>query len=317
MWRGEGNSARLSVGWYARSNIQKRGKISRKDVGPFSKETQAAAYLAKAKGIPVSALRIRAPVAAADACTGRQSVRRDPAARVSAKTQRVSMYKYVAYHKQKGGWVVQVSELLRQRSRKGKHAKVVNCCGGPFPDQLTAAQQAAALSGICLSELRLNKKRSPKELRRRQAVIMRVYKMQSAQTLEGPGDLEATVEHAHKSRRMFREMPALELVSILGKYKPWKDSLLTSYHHVRKQGLGSQVRGNGVERSARLLWRVCMMALRSNANCVDKFAPWIEHVGRNMARCSGSYYQVHTPSRSSNLLLLTTKSFSTPVLGVQ
>ena len=102
---------------------------------------------------------------------------------------------------------------------------------------------------------------------------MRVYKMQSAQTLEGPGDLEATVEHAHKSRRMFREMPALELVSILGKYKPWKDSLLTSYHHVRKQGLRSQVRGNGVERSARLLWRVCMMALRSNANCVDKFAP--------------------------------------------
>ena len=146
-------------------------------------------------------------------------------------------------------------------------------------------------------------------------MIVRVYKMQSAQTLEGPGDLEATAEHAHKSCRMFQEMPALELVSILGKYKPWKDGLLTAYHHVQRQGHRSQVTGDGVERSARLLWRVCMMALQSNANCVDKFAPWIEHVGRNMARCSGSYYQVHTPGIT--LLLLTTKSFSTPVLGVQ
>ena len=126
-------------------------------------------------------------------------------------------------------------------------------------------------------------------------MLVRVYKMQSAQTLESPGDLEATIVHAHKSRRMFREMPALELVSILGKHEPWKDSLLSAYNHMQNQGRRPQV-GDGVERSARLLWRVCIMALQSNANCVDKIAPWIKHVGRNMARCSGSYYQVHNPS---------------------
>ena len=65
------------------------------------------------------------------------------------------------------------------------------------------------------------------------------------QTCQGPGDLEATVEHAHKSRRMFQEMPALELVSILGKYKPWNDSLITAYRHVQRQGHRSQVIGDG------------------------------------------------------------------------
>ena len=47
-------------------------------------------------------------------------------------------------------------------------------------------------------------------------MLVRVYKMQSAQTLECPGDLEATIEHAHMSCRMFQEMPALEIVSIIG-----------------------------------------------------------------------------------------------------
>ena len=149
-------------------------------------------------------------------------------------------------------------------------------------------------------------------------MLVRVYKMHIEQTFQGPGDLEATVEHAHKSRRMFQEMPALELVSILGKYKPWKDSPLTSYRRVQRQGHRPQVTGDGVERSAHLLWSVCMMALQSNANRADEFVPWIKHVGRNMARCSGSYDQVHTTS--SITLLLPPQppgnSFSTPVLGV-
>ena len=97
---------------------------------------------------------------------------------------------------------------------------------------------------------------------------------------------------------MFQEMPALELVSVLGKYKPWKDHLLHAYHHHRLQGTGrrSKVKGLGVERSAHLLWRVCMTALQANANHVDKFAPWIKNVGRNMARCAGSCCLVHTPN---------------------
>ena len=325
IWRGEGNASRLSAGWYARLNIKKGGQISRKEVGPFSEEKKAAAYLAKATGIAVSALRLRVRTPVVAAAT-------------AGKDSKVSTYKYVAYHKKKGGWVVQVYHAQRekvagqrshkrkrekvagQRSRKCKHAKVVTFCG-PFPDQLTAAQKAAALSGIPVSHLRKKKERCVAhlaELRRRQAVIVRVYRLLNAQTLEVPGDLEATVEHAHKSRRMFQEMPALELVSILGKYAPWKDGLLTAYHHVQSQGHRSQVTGDGVERSARLLWRVCMMALQSNANHVDEFAPWIKHVGRNMARCSGSYYQVHTPSIS---LVLPQQppgnSFSTTVLGVQ
>ena len=198
-------------------------------------------------------LRVRTPVVAAA---------------TAGKDSKVSTYKYVAYHKKKGGWVVQVTpsaqreKVAGQRSRKRKHAKVVTFCG-PFPDQLTAAQKAAALSGIPVSHLRKKKERCVAhvaELRRRQAVIVRVYRLLNAQTLEVPGDLEATVKHAHKSRRMFQEMPALELVSILGKYAPWKDGLLTAYNHVQSQGHRSQVTGDGVERSARLLWRVCMMA---------------------------------------------------------
>ena len=89
-------------------------QISRREVGPFNDEKQAAAYLAKAKWLAVSALRIRTPVAAAAATTAAN----------------VSVYKYVAYHKKKGGWVVQVTPSVQrekvtgQRSRKRKHAKV-------------------------------------------------------------------------------------------------------------------------------------------------------------------------------------------------
>ena len=63
---------------------------------------------------------------------------------------------------------------------------------GLFPDQLTAAQKAAALSGIPLSQLKKKKERCvpyAAELRRRQAVLVRVYKMQSEQTFQGPGGL--------------------------------------------------------------------------------------------------------------------------------
>ena len=106
------------------------------------KEKKAAAYLAKTKGVAMSALTTRTPVAAAAA----------------AKASKVSMYKYVAYHKKKGGWVVQVTPSVRrekatgQRSRKRKHAKAMNFCGR-FPDKLTAAQKPTALSGIPLSQL--------------------------------------------------------------------------------------------------------------------------------------------------------------------
>ena len=98
IWRGEGHASRLSVGWYARLNIKKRGQISRKEVGPFSTEKKAAEFLAKAQGRAAPDLKIRTPAAAA-----------------AAKASKVSMYKYVAYHKKKRGWVVQVTHLFRRK----------------------------------------------------------------------------------------------------------------------------------------------------------------------------------------------------------
>ena len=119
--------------------------------------------------------------------------------------------------------------------------------------------------------------------------------------MQGPGDLEATVMHVYKSRHMFKKMPAAEVVSILGKYGPWKDALLAAYHRIGRLGHRSKVKvhlqtAHGDERTARHLWHMCMMALQANINRLDELSPWVQNVGLNMARCSGSYHLVNTPS---------------------
>lgn len=49
-----------------------------------------------------------------------------------------------------------------------------------------------------------------------------------------PGDQESAIEHVTRSELMFKSEPGHEILSLQGKYKPWKDSMLTHWTRLQK-----------------------------------------------------------------------------------
>jgi len=123
---------------------------------------------------------------------------------------------------------------------------------------------------------------------------------------ELPGDLEEMFRHIKLSKRMFRDEMALEILSIMGKYGPWKTALLQSYNMLA--GSRSRVRGGRlkVAKSSRLgqratfIRQVCLGALAACANRAEEFDPWVANVGMNMTFCSGSGRTTNVPLQVIN-----------------
>lgn len=48
-----------------------------------------------------------------------------------------------------------------------------------------------------------------------------------------PGDMEASIRHTSISANMFKHEPGTEMLSILGKYEPWKDALWEGWRQLQ------------------------------------------------------------------------------------
>ena len=81
------------------------------------------------------------------------------------------------------------------------------------------------------------RKPGPKEIVARMRRLRPIYLPRGAPP-KLPADLLATLDHARKSKLMFRKEPAAEILSIQLKYGPWKDALLEAWteHHARRRG---------------------------------------------------------------------------------
>ncbi len=100
-----------------------------------------------------------------------------------------------------------------------------------------------------------------------------------------PGDLESAIHHSHKSGRMYAAEPALEAISILGKYGPWKDCLLQAWRQVQKPGPRSRVScdidayPSGLLRRAVTVWHVCTIAVEVCSKKSTELESWVDNVG--------------------------------------
>ena len=94
-----------------------------------------------------------------------------------------------------------------------------------------------------------------------------------------PGDLSSAQAHTTHSRSMFDAMPALEFVSIMSKYGPYKDLLLQAWKS-RSQGVQPQLLCHALA----IIKQACREYAKLSSDIID---PWIEHCGRNVSHHMG------------------------------
>ena len=101
-----------------------------------------------------------------------------------------------------------------------------------------------------------------------------------------PGDVEATIEHATVSKPMFQAEPGTEILSLLGKYKPWKDALFSSWKadHRGRRGCAAVWQFDHAARAQAML-PVLVAAL----HCMDGDPQqvWSDNCGRKVGRILG------------------------------
>ena len=104
-----------------------------------------------------------------------------------------------------------------------------------------------------------------------------------------PGDLEIAVEHQARAKCMFQAESALEVLSVQGKYGPWKDALL---EHWQKSQTGRRRRisleggfSESVQlRAARVLPVLTAAAFQMDG---DPQEAWVANCGRQVSKVLG------------------------------
>ena len=94
-----------------------------------------------------------------------------------------------------------------------------------------------------------------------------------------PGDLESAIEHVSKSRSMFREEPAFNIMSVMSKYKPFKECWLSAWQAQRRTAQTS--------RAQFIVSMVARACISYSAVSPDVLNPWIEHCGKNVSHHMG------------------------------
>jgi hypothetical protein len=113
---------------------------------------------------------------------------------------------------------------------------------GSFPSEQAAVQAAAQVTGLSVSDLRKCSVEAvpAKALLEKYKALMPLYDHRH------PGDIESAIAEQAMSRDMFRSEPALELLSLLGKYGPWRRNLHVAWRslqgHQRTRGQAEEVR---------------------------------------------------------------------------
>jgi len=160
---------------------------------------------------------------------------------------------------------------------------------GPFATQEEAAETAAEMADCDVKDLWRRKKYSKAEAAERFQLFTQMYDDGSAV----PGDMEAVMQHAGKSKQMFQEEPAIEWLSIWAKYGPFKDQLLDCFK--KTWGSGSRVSGSRVLKShlkgkasrPERLWQLLKDTVIASHKSKADFNEWVKNCGRNVSHHSG------------------------------
>lgn len=97
-----------------------------------------------------------------------------------------------------------------------------------------------------------------------------------------PGDQESAIEHVAKSELMFNSEPGHELLSLQGKYKPWKDSMLKHWTQLANKSSSSaavqQCREKDYASRGRCMFPVILASIIDMDN--DPQQAWSDNCGR-------------------------------------
>ena len=116
------------------------------------------------------------------------------------------------------------------------------CFQGSFATEVAAAQAASRMTGLQLTDLR----KVSVEAVPAKALLLKYQALRPLYDHRHPGDIESAIAEQSLSRDMFVAEPALELLSLLGKYGPWRRNLHMAW---RKLQLQSQSQwGKAVDR---------------------------------------------------------------------
>lgn len=185
---------------------------------------------------------------------------------VKASRRLVSQYRCVVWKRQTprraAAWQVSI---------KGQYM-------GIFPTELAAAKDVAR-------RLKLG---SVKDLLKKRAqyldkAVSRFKAMRAFWNPEAfvPGDLESAIAHRSWSAAMFKAEPAFEVLSVLGKYGPWKDKLLAAWLRSGRPRKGELP----LERRAAIISGVLRSACQDMSG--EHLADWVQNCGRSVTHHSG------------------------------
>ena len=170
----------------------------------------------------------------------------------------LSRYRGVCWHRGNQKWIIQ---------HAGKTL-------GAYLTQEHAATELSRRLGVEKQSLRKKRVKFPKPY-----AIKRLQLMMPIFQSGVPGDLESAIEHVSKSRSMFREEPVFNIISVMSKYKPFKECLLSAWQAQRHTAQTSR---------AQFIFSVVARACISySAVSIDVLNPWIEHCGKNVSHHMG------------------------------
>ncbi len=150
-----------------------------------------------------------------------------------------------------------------------------------FHNHGRTARQVAKVLRVTVASLRMPSCR-PASLATLLQAVQEVYNF----TFDLPADLASAVQQRRQAGSLFDEEPALELLSVQGKYGPWKTALhiawcQTSGRRMSRQRTSKQ----GVSSRVALLFRALSHTCRLMANLDYKV--WVDHWGRGVTHHSG------------------------------
>ena len=156
-------------------------------------------------------------------------------------------------------------------------------CGGGslFRNHGRTNRQVAKALRVTVAALRMPSC-TPASLATRLLAVQEVYDY----TFDLPADLASACQQRRQASSLFDEEPALELLSVQGKYGPWKTALLMAWCQTSRRRTSRQKTSRcGVSSRAALLLRALSQACRLMAN-VD-YKDWVNHWGRGVTHHSG------------------------------
>jgi hypothetical protein len=159
--------------------------------------------------------------------------------------------------------------------------QIGNAHYGEYTRQLEAVDKAAQLMDCETSDLVKNKDTPPKVAQQRMELLEPLYKDYL------PADLEDAVQRLPAEKGMYKAEPALHLLSLQGKYGPFRQALFEAWKSTGPGVQESRSPGdrNSVESRAELVFQVVCVALKKCHRV--PMDTWVRNCGRGVSYVSG------------------------------